>query len=45
MQNGYIESFDGRFRDEWFQTLPQAPVPVRTYCKDYNGFDLTAASG
>jgi len=32
MQNGYIESFNGKFRDDclkeqWFQTLPQA----RTY--------------
>jgi putative transposase len=29
MQNGYIESFDGKFRDEclneqWFESLPQA---------------------
>jgi putative transposase len=29
MQNGYIESFNGKFRDEclneqWFETLPQA---------------------
>ena len=33
MQNGYIESFNGKFRDEhlnecWFETLHQARIAV-----------------
>jgi putative transposase len=33
MQNGYIESFNGKFRDEclnehWFETLPQARAVI-----------------
>jgi putative transposase len=41
MQNGYIESFNGKFRDEclnehWFETLPQARVAITTWRKDYN---------
>jgi putative transposase len=41
MQNGYIESFNGKFRDEhlnecWFQTLHQARVAVAAWRTDYN---------
>ena len=41
MQNGYIESFNGKFRDEclnehWFETLPQARAVIAVWRKDYN---------
>nr|WP_143435964.1 IS3 family transposase [Hydrogenophaga sp. IBVHS1] len=41
MQNGYIESFNGKFRDEhlnecWFQTLHQARMAVAVWRTDYN---------
>ena len=41
MQNGYIENFNGKFRDEhlnecWFQTLHQARVAVAAWRTDYN---------
>ena len=41
MQNGYIESFNGKFRDEclndhWFQTLPQARAAIAVWRQDYN---------
>jgi len=41
MQNGYIESFNGKFRDEclnehWFETLMQAREIVRVWAQDYN---------
>jgi putative transposase len=41
MQNGYIESFNGKFRDEclnehWFQTLQQARETISTWRQDYN---------
>lgn len=41
MQNGYIESFNGKFRDEclnehWFQTLMQARSEIATWRQDYN---------
>lgn len=41
MQNGYIESFNGKFRDEclnehWFQTLAQARVVIAEWRQDYN---------
>jgi putative transposase len=41
MQNGYIESFNGKFRDEclnehWFETLPQARAAIAAWRKDYN---------
>ena len=41
MQNGYIESFNGKFRDEclnehWFETLPQAREVIRAWVQDYN---------
>jgi putative transposase len=41
MQNGYIESFNGRFRDEclnehWFQTLHQARKEIAAWRLDHN---------
>jgi putative transposase len=41
MQNGYIESFNGKLRDEflndhWFQTLPQARSATAIWRQDYN---------
>jgi len=41
MQNGYIESFNGKFRDEclnehWFETLPQARATIAVWRQDYN---------
>jgi putative transposase len=41
MQNGYIESFNGKFRDEclneqWFETLTQARTTIATWRQDYN---------
>jgi len=41
MQNGYIESFNGKFRDEclnehWFETLQQARSAIATWRQDYN---------
>ena len=41
MQNGYIESFNGKFRDEclnehWFETLPQAKAAIAIWRQDYN---------
>ena len=41
MQNGYIESFNGKIRDEclneyWFQTLPQARDVIAEWRRDYN---------
>jgi putative transposase len=41
MQNGYIESFNGKFRDEclnehWFETLPQARNTIADWRQDYN---------
>lgn len=41
MQNGYIESFNGKFRDEhlnesWFETLHQARTSVAIWRTDYN---------
>ena len=41
MQNGYIESFNGKFRDEclneqWFETLPQARECIAEWRTDYN---------
>jgi putative transposase len=42
MQNGYIESFNGRFRDEcldanWFLSLAQARATIESWRYDYNG--------
>jgi putative transposase len=41
MQNGYIESFNGKFRDEclneqWFETLHQARSATTAWRQDYN---------
>jgi putative transposase len=41
MQNGYIESFNGKFRDEclndhWFQTLHQARSVISAWRQDFN---------
>jgi putative transposase len=41
MQNGYIESFNGKFRDEclnehWFETLQQARAAIAAWRQDYN---------
>ena len=41
MQNGYIESFNGKFRDEclneqWFDSLSQARSTISTWRQDYN---------
>ena len=41
MQNGYIESFNGKFRDEclneqWFETLHQARLVIGSWRQDYN---------
>jgi len=41
MQNGYIESFNGKFRDEclnehWFQSLHQARAALTAWRQDYN---------
>jgi putative transposase len=41
MQNGYIESFNGKFKDEclneqWFQGMPQARDCITELRKDYN---------
>lgn len=41
MQNGYIESFNGKFRDEclnehWFETLAQARAIITAWRHDYN---------
>ena len=40
-QNGYIESFNGKFRDEclnehWFSTLAEARAIVSAWRRDYN---------
>jgi putative transposase len=41
MQNGYIESFNGKFRDEclneqWFESLPQARTAIAEWRRDFN---------
>lgn len=41
MQNGYIESFNGKSRDEclnehWFETLPQTRAAIAAWRQDYN---------
>ena len=42
MQNGYVESFNGKFRDEclnanWFLSLVQARATIESWRCDYNG--------
>ena len=41
MQNGYAESFNGKFRDDclnehWFQDLAHAQEEISHRCLDYN---------
>lgn len=41
MQNGFIESFNGRFRDEclkehWFENLQQGRQVIAAWRRDYN---------
>ena len=41
MQNGYIESFNGKFRDEclnnhWFADLDDAKAKIEDWRRDYN---------
>jgi putative transposase len=41
MQNGHVESFNGRFRDEclaesWFPTVPRARAEIELWRVDYN---------
>lgn len=41
MKNGYIESFNGKFRNEclneqWFQDLQQAKTAIEAWRQDYN---------
>ena len=41
MQNGYIESFNGKFRDEclnflWLESLEEAKVIIEAWRRDYN---------
>ena len=50
MQNGYIESFNAKLRDEhlnesWFQTLNQARTAVAAWRTDYNEVRPTVAWG
>ena len=41
MQNGYIENFNGKFRDEclnehWFETMMQARTAISVWPQDFN---------
>jgi len=41
MENGYIESFNGKFREEclnqnWFQNMSEASIIIEAWRKDYN---------
>ena len=50
MQNAYIESFNGKFRDEclndhWFTTLPQARSTIAAWRIDYNEVRPHASCG
>jgi putative transposase len=50
MQNGHVESFNGKFRDEclnthWFTTLRQARTIVENWRTDYNEFRSHSALG
>lgn len=49
-ENGYIESFNGKFRDEclnesWFNTLQEARERIEEWRQDYNGFRPHSALG
>jgi putative transposase len=46
MQNGYVESFNGKFRDEclnqhWFIDLGDARAIIEAWRQDYNAVDRT----
>ncbi len=50
MQNGHIESFNGKFRDEclnthWFTSLRQARTNIESWRADYNEFRPHSALG
>ena len=50
MQNGYIESFNGKFRDEclnehWFQNLRQARAEIAAWRSNYNEVRLHGSIG
>ncbi len=50
VQNGYIESFNGKFRDEhlnesWFETLYQARAVLANWRQDYNEVRLHSSLG
>ena len=50
VQNAYVESFNGRFRDEclnehWFTSLPAARRVVETWRDDYNAVRPHSALG
>lgn len=50
MQNGFIESFNGRFRDEFlnqvlFSTLTDAHTQIATWKEDYNRLRPHSAIG
>ena len=50
VQNAYIESFNGRFRDEclnehWFTSLPAVRHIVETWRHDYNAVRPHSALG
>jgi putative transposase len=50
MQNGHVESFNGKFRDEclnthWFTTLRQARSIIENWRRDYNGVRPHSALG
>ena len=50
MQNAYIESFNGKLRDEclnehWFSTLARARTTVEAWRDDYNGVRPHSAVG
>jgi putative transposase len=49
-QNGFVESFNGRFRDEcldrsWFTSLADARATVEAWRRDYNGHRPHSALG
>jgi putative transposase len=50
MQNGFVESFNGRFRDEFlnevlFSTLADARIQIAAWNEDYNRHRPRSALG
>ena len=50
MQNGHVESFNGRFRDEclnasWFRTLAHAKQKIAFWRNEYNSERLHSSLG